>query len=331
MTTASKITKKHTRHYVYKITNLFPENNERFYIGVRSCSCDPKKDNYWGSSKYLNEAINHQGAIDFVKEILSTWKTREEANAEEERIHKELGVMDNPEYYNKSNGAKGFFNAERTKESRMKLSVMNKERCAQPEVKKHKSETTKKLWEDPEYRKKVISKNKERWADPEFIKKMARVRDRTTSAKDFGAKISIGVTRKWADPEFKARMCLINKAAANTPERKARQSENAKKQWENPEFRKAKSEQSKKMWENPEYREKMKKLFEHSNHKRKKIYKLIDPEGIAYTLEGVNAEGGLKDFAKEHDMCATTLQQLCNNVYIAGKDSKYYGWVGSKL
>ena len=91
-------------HYVYKIINGDPIDHRKFYIGVRSTHHqDPNNDtNYRSSSKYLKQALLEIGHKNFSKEILSVWETREEANAEEVRLHNLFDVARNPEYYNKS-------------------------------------------------------------------------------------------------------------------------------------------------------------------------------------------------------------------------------------
>lgn len=91
-------------HYVYKITNTKPSDRRKFYIGVRSTKHkNPIDDtNYNSSSKYLKQALNEIGHKNFSKEILSTWKTRKEANAEEIRLHELYDVAKNHEYYNKA-------------------------------------------------------------------------------------------------------------------------------------------------------------------------------------------------------------------------------------
>lgn len=91
-------------HYVYKIINNNPSDERQYYIGVRTAKgCTPDKDTeYWGSSKYLKESINEIGLENFSKEILSIWNTREEAVAEEIRLHTQFDVSKNPEFYNKS-------------------------------------------------------------------------------------------------------------------------------------------------------------------------------------------------------------------------------------
>ncbi len=90
-------------HYVYKITNLNPIDEQQFYIGVHSDKKpDSLNDGYMGSSKYLNNAMKSQGKEKFKKEILS-WATREEAMVEEIRLHGLFDVAKNKIFYNKSN------------------------------------------------------------------------------------------------------------------------------------------------------------------------------------------------------------------------------------
>lgn len=90
-------------HYVYKITNINPVDITKYYIGVRTSDIDPLDDTtYFGSSTYLKKAIKSQGKINFLKEILSVWETREKANIEEIRLHQLYEVSTNPEFYNKS-------------------------------------------------------------------------------------------------------------------------------------------------------------------------------------------------------------------------------------
>jgi hypothetical protein len=237
MATATKLTKTYKYHYVYKITNLFPETEKKFYIGTHSCNVLPEKDNYWGSSVYLDEAIAGQGVTDFAKEILSTWKTREEANAEEERIHWELDVRNHPEFYNRCNASAEFHNGGWSDATKQKVSEMNKIRCARPEVKQQKSESSKKMWQDEEYRNKVTLKIKEKYVDPEFRAKMLEMIYAHAADPEIRKKVSEGVKKSWADPKAKEERSVINKVSANTPKEKQRRAESARRQWQDPEFR----------------------------------------------------------------------------------------------
>ena len=88
-------------HYVYKIINQKPQDQRKYYIGVRSCDVLPELDTqYLSSSKYLKQALLEIGHQYFIKEILSVWSTRTLANAEETRLHALFDVARNPEFYN---------------------------------------------------------------------------------------------------------------------------------------------------------------------------------------------------------------------------------------
>jgi len=59
-------------HYVYKTT--YPKTNE-FYIGVRSCNCDPRLDKYLGSGSFISD----YSKSDFRKEIIAVFVSRDMA------------------------------------------------------------------------------------------------------------------------------------------------------------------------------------------------------------------------------------------------------------
>lgn len=79
-------------HYTYEIEF---ENGMK-YVGVRSCKCDPKEDNYLGSSKIIPPKLYSTCE----KHILHTFETRIEALYDEIRMHEELDIAVNPNYYN---------------------------------------------------------------------------------------------------------------------------------------------------------------------------------------------------------------------------------------
>lgn len=62
------------RHYTYKL--IHPDTFE-FYIGVRSCKCDPIDDKYKGSMRGWKLSNNEKQILD--KHIYMEFKTREEA------------------------------------------------------------------------------------------------------------------------------------------------------------------------------------------------------------------------------------------------------------
>lgn len=72
-------------HYLYQIICLIPNENGvlKIYSGVRSCKKLPQDDEYFGSGHYLKSAIKKHGKENFVKTIIGTFPTREEAYAAE--------------------------------------------------------------------------------------------------------------------------------------------------------------------------------------------------------------------------------------------------------
>jgi hypothetical protein len=91
-------------HYVYLIEkkNALP-NQEKYYIGVRSCECKIGEDSYMSSSDFLKEDIKKVGKENFNKIILKRFQTREDAYAHEIQLHKEFDVANNPLFFNRAN------------------------------------------------------------------------------------------------------------------------------------------------------------------------------------------------------------------------------------
>ena len=104
-----EITKKY--NYVYLITEL---STNKKYIGVRSCDIPIEDDlgKIYISSSTDESFIQRQkeNKSDYSYIVLSNYKTREEANAEEIRLHNLYDVDINEEYYNKTKAQSNKFN-----------------------------------------------------------------------------------------------------------------------------------------------------------------------------------------------------------------------------
>jgi hypothetical protein len=87
------------KHYVYLLINKKPIDKKKYYIGVRSCICEPSEDKYFSSSKIIKKIIKEQGLI-FTKKILKIFRTREDAVNFEILLHKKFNVGENFKYYN---------------------------------------------------------------------------------------------------------------------------------------------------------------------------------------------------------------------------------------
>jgi len=120
-------------HTIYKITNLV---NNKIYIGKHSC--DLLNDNYMGSGKLINLAINKYGLEKFKKEILFIFDNEKDAYEKEKDIVNE-DFVSRKDTYNLITGGDSF-------------EAIN----SNLELRKAKN------------RKAAISMNKKTWKDPEF-------------------------------------------------------------------------------------------------------------------------------------------------------------------
>ena len=90
--------------YIYKITNTI---NGKYYIG-KSTFSTYRDNSYYGSGQAIKKAIRKYGKDVFIKEILDTCETEEEAyEKEKEWISKTL-AFESSHGYNLTPGGKGF-------------------------------------------------------------------------------------------------------------------------------------------------------------------------------------------------------------------------------
>ena len=90
-----------TYHVIYKTTNNL---NNKIYVGYHST--DNLSDDYLGSGKILNEAINKYGIQNFSKEILYVFPTKEEALEKEKEIVN-MEFLQRKDVYNLKIGGEG--------------------------------------------------------------------------------------------------------------------------------------------------------------------------------------------------------------------------------
>lgn len=93
-------------HYTYQLEF---ENSIK-YIGVRSCKCPINEDSYYGSSKIIPSELY----ATCTKIVLNTFETRIEALQDEIRLHEELDIAVNPNYYNQVKQTSEKFNQQGT-------------------------------------------------------------------------------------------------------------------------------------------------------------------------------------------------------------------------
>lgn len=86
-------------HYVYELVRTSVGPGPTRYIGVRTApSGDPTEDDYWSSSTKISK--ERAFGAHFVKTILQTFETREEAEFHEADLHWRHMVGKNPKFYN---------------------------------------------------------------------------------------------------------------------------------------------------------------------------------------------------------------------------------------
>jgi len=155
-------------YYVYIVTNLILNKQ---YVGSRICYKDKiEDDNYWGSSKYLNEDYIIYGMNNFTKEIITAEYTNAKNMLEGESyyIHKYNTLS--PNGYNLTGGGEGIFNA--SKEIRAKIAYANKNRSSESRESMRKKLLGKKL--KPEIVAKMIEKRRGRKHSEATKKKMSQ-------------------------------------------------------------------------------------------------------------------------------------------------------------
>ena len=127
---------------------------------------------------------------------------------------------------------------------------------ADPIFKKKHSDAIKKSHANPDFRKRQSEDQSKRWENPVYKKQQLEAMEKGSDRPEVKEKISKASKRVWSDPEYKKKMCRISKAVQNRPEIKNNKSHIQKKNWTNPEYRKKIIEAQKKSY-TPVLRKKM--------------------------------------------------------------------------
>ena len=179
----------HRFHIVYKITNKV---NNKFYLGIHSTN--DINDSYMGSGAAIKAAVLKYGKENFMKEIIGSYSSRDEALAEEKRLVTEQLVKSDDCYNLKTGGSSGFIYSENwikqvsdrakknhtktinSEAAKIKRAAANRRRAESGEY--STPERRKKLSEAGLKQSKVISERvKNNWSDidhSEYIKRRMR-------------------------------------------------------------------------------------------------------------------------------------------------------------
>ena len=149
---------------VYKIVNLL---NGRIYIGSAKCFKVRANQHFKSlqenkhQNKYLQNDFNKCGEENFVFEVIEVVE-----GEQKERLLVEQKYID--QYFDKGNQCYNF----KSKTEAESRSCSSK---TPEETSRKRSESSKKMWEDPEYRNRQSeiqsAKTKEQWQNPEFRQK----------------------------------------------------------------------------------------------------------------------------------------------------------------
>jgi group I intron endonuclease len=137
-----------THFYVYMTTNLI---NGKTYIGKRAGRLD---DNYIGSGKHLNLAIQKYGKGNFKKAILEVCDSDEHAYEREAYWVERFDAVKNPNFYNLCSGGTGtgfgenspFYGKTHSNEARRKMSEAHKGKTLSDETRRKVSENNARHW-----------------------------------------------------------------------------------------------------------------------------------------------------------------------------------------
>ena len=144
------------KYTIYKTTNLV---NGNIYIGKHKT--DDPNDDYLGSGKLINRAIEKHGRENFKKEILYVFDTEEEMNTKEAELVTEEFVSSNGNYnlcpgghggWGYVNSVPGLNNSGHTKETHKRVSQKMKGRRRHPNSIRATAEAAKKGHKEGKYR-----------------------------------------------------------------------------------------------------------------------------------------------------------------------------------
>lgn len=179
---------------IYKTTNKI---NGKIYVGKYEGS----KESYLGSGKVLWKAIKKYGVENFARETLEVCNNRSELNKREIFWIKELGARNNNIGYNITSGG-DWGDMITAHPDRLliidKISDTITKYCSTEKGKKQRSDSSKKMWDNPNY--------------------VQKQRDAQKAAQN--------------KPETKLNKSINGKIAQNTPEAKKRKSLELKKRWQ---------------------------------------------------------------------------------------------------
>lgn len=191
------VTKNYAFSYVYQVTN---KKTGEFYVGIRSCNCDPTEDVYWGSGIRIKRCIEKNGIDNFEKKIFSIFNCRKEASQlESELVNEE--TLKNELCLNLKTGGEYFYNVKYHENFKKHLSDSLKAFYKNnPEARNDLSKRVTAFYKDNSEARKLISDMRARMCqDPEFVARFKEVRRKLHLETDLNMRIKEGLNK----PEVK--------------------------------------------------------------------------------------------------------------------------------
>lgn len=211
------------RYKVYMYTS--PDG--KVYIGFTGKTLKQRANIGSGYSKApaFYKAIQEYGWGNFKGEILEDNLTRKEAS-ERERYYIALYKSNEEEFgYNRTAGGIGALGLRYTDEQKARKSVLEKEICNRPDVKKKMSETAKKFWNTEEGKIKKSNATRKNWANPDHRKKMTETRKKMWESEEYKEKRRKSLEKYYQGEEWEIK--------------KQELLQKKKERWADPEYRKA--------------------------------------------------------------------------------------------
>lgn len=185
----------------------------RRYVGLTSQTMEKRWKNHVHLAKsskngrwHFPNAIRKYGKDAFSHEILGTFNSLEEANAEEERLIEEWGLRNPDRGFNLAKGGEH------------KPHPIKKNPWDNPEYRNKATLAAKTRWDDPQYRVKAITANKLAWKNLDRRAKASAISKEVHSRPEVKAKISQKLTGRVLSAEHKAKIPSFKKGIALSPE-----------------------------------------------------------------------------------------------------------------
>lgn len=291
-------------------------------------------------NRHLQNAWRKYGADAFVWLVVATHADKETLNQAEIALIAQCRAS-GIKTYNHTDGGDGGTGIQMTDETRRKISVITKERLADPEVNHRLREGLRRRYSDPEARARQREVMKATQTPEARAKKSQTLRQRYqddpeyratrlatlefTHLPEARAKLAQSQIVAWQDPTIRQSRIEGQKQAFAKPEYKAMRSARSKRRYEDPATHDQVATVLRIPHDDPEVNARRLTALRIALAKRRGVspmhyrYRLVSPEGEVFIVES------LKQFCDEHGL-------FNGNMYavLHGKRKQHHGWTVTK-